>query len=604
MSNKSFFITLSKVRRNKAIMEKELIQLEKALKGVEKPLLSLEAKERMRRGLLLSMNDPVSSDLKYPSLERVKNYIIKISRLKEPSVHMRALIKENVIIFTERKKLGSNFIWGIARSWQKVLATFMVGIISLTSFTVYISDIPVTRAAKRTSFQELYGDVNVVRDGSEIIASKYMELQEGDTIVTGENGLAVIRYFDDSVSRLSPFTELRMQRFYQDENIRAKTKVEIELSYGRVWNQVVNLVEDQSSFEVSANNIKARSSGKASFDINKKEDDSSVSVAVFENKVEVSVPDKRKENKTIVVEGYVVEVDENDSKEDKIALLSKEDELWVNVNMAEDKQHKKEVDKEKEEESKKDAGLLPTDALYSAKKINESTKLLVAPDAVSKNKIKIDIAVKRLNEATALLVDENKESAQLQLNDFAKIIDEVAVEIAYSDELKEYAKYAFADKEKDLSTALPDGRRYMAKEALREAKLKLAITDEEKKEVSLKSATEKVVEAKELFADEKQEHAQVTLIEAAKEIAMVSAKDYGATVDPKTVEQKEQTLSTVRVLKSAVQDNEEIDSEIKMIISVTEEALEKPAEVVPESDSAVVVTIEEESKVQLKAEQE
>jgi hypothetical protein len=584
-------------------MKNDFTKLENALRGLNKNVLSSESKDRMRCDMLLRMNDSVPAELKYPSLERVKDYIKKVAFITQPSAVFKASVKENVLAFVEKKHLGSNFIWSITKSWQKVLATFMVGVISLSSFTVYFADIPVAKAEKMTAFQDIYGDVDVVRDGQTIVASKYMQLLEGDTVVTGENGLAVIRYFDDSVSRLSSFTELKMQCLYQDKKNKAKTKVEIELMNGRVWNQVINLVDEQASFEISVNNVTARTSEKASFDISNKEGDKKVSVAVFENKVEVSVPEKRKENKQVVVEGYSVEVVENESIENNIVLNNKEDELWVQVNKAEDKQYKKVVDKEKEEESKKEAGVLPADALYSAKKINESTKLLVTTDKTEKNKIKVDIAIKRLAEASALLSNGDKEGAMAPLDDFAKIVDEISLEVEGSEDLRAYVKSAFAEKEKDLSTVLPDGNRYMAKEALRDARLELAVTDEEKNDVSLKSATQKVVEAKELFEDEKQEPAQITLLEAAQEIVTVSA-DENAIVDQNALDQKEQTLSTVRVLKGAVEDKEDINVEVQMIIGVTEEALEKPVEVIPEMDSAVVITIEEEPKVQLQAGQE
>lgn len=576
-------------------MEKDLIQLERALRGLEKPNINPEARNRMRRDMLMRMENPISSEVKYPSLERVKSYVKKITQVTQPSSVFKAKIKENVLAIIGKRQLGSNFFWNITRNWQKVLATLMIGALSISSFTVYFADIPVTRAAKKTAFQELHGDVEVVRDGQSIEVFKYMQLQEGDIIVTGENGIAVIRYIDDSVSRLSPLTELKMQRLYQDENVMSKTEIEVELARGRVWNQVVNLVGEQSSFEVSVNNIKTRASEKASFDVSRDDLGEKVAVAVFENKVEVSIPEKRKENKQVVVEGYEVEVSEAGFEEDKIMLNTKEDELWTRVNIVEDKQYKKEVDKEKEEESKKEAGILPDDPLYSAKKINESTKLLVTTDKTENNKVKVDIAVKRLVEASTLLTGGDEEGAQALLEEFLQIVDEISVEIEDCEELRDYVKSSFADKEKDFSMVLPDGDRYDVKEALREAKLKLAITSEEKQEVSLKSATEKVVEAKELFGEEKQAIAQKTLLEAAKEII---------TVDLETAEQKEETLSTVRVLKDAVEDNEDMTREVKLIIEATEEVLEEPSELVSESDAAVVITIEDELKVQLKVVQE
>lgn len=583
-------------------MDKDLIQLEKALSNIKKPSLSTEAKNRMRRNMLAHIENPISSDVKYPSLEKVGNYIKKVASDISPSAIFKAKAKENVLAFAGKRKMTPNFIWSFTRNWQKVLATFMIGVISLTSMTVYFADIPVTRAAKKTSFQEIYGDVDVIRGNERVEAFKYMQLQEGDIIVTGENGLAVVRYFDDSVSRLSPLTELRMRRLYQDENVKSKTKVEIELTQGRVWNQVVNPVDEQSSFEVSIDKVKARTSEKASFDIARNADDEKVAVAVFENKVEVSVPEKRKEKKKVVVEGYQVEVDDDESKEDKITLTTKEDELWVQVNQAQDKNYKKIVDKEKEDESKEEAGVLPADPLYSAKKLNETTKLLVTTDHTQKSKVKVDIAVKRLAEASALLSDGDTEAAEDVLDEFSAIIDEVSHEIGDSEELKQYVKSSFADKEKDFSTVLPDGNRYPAKEALREAKLSFAITDEEKKETTLKTANEKVVEAKELFKDEKKDHAQETLLEAAKDIVTASS-DEDEVVDLDAAEQKEEVLSTVRVLKGAVEEDAEVTEEVKKIIEVTEDALEKPVEVAEESDSAVVVEIDE-ATIQLQEVQE
>ena len=300
-------------------------------------------------------------------------------------------------------------------------------------------------------------------------------------------------------------------------------------------------------------------------------------------------------HKKVVVEGYSVEFNDDESVESKIDVGTKEDEVWIKVNKAEDKQYRKEVDKEKEDETKIDAGVLPSDPLYSAKKINESTKLLMTTDELEKNKIKADIAVKRLTEAGALLADGDEESAKELLDEFSESIKEISAKIDDSSELRDYVRTSLNDEEKDLSTVLPGQKRYMAKEALRDAKLLLAITDDEKGNASLESATQKVIEAKELFNEDKQEEAQDTLLEAAKGIV---------TVDSATSEQKEDALSTVRVLKDAVEDNTDVAPEIKLIIDATEDSLEESSKDALESDSAVIVDVNGESTIQLKAMQE
>jgi len=582
-------------------MEKKLIQLEKALRSVKKLSLSAKTKESMRRNLLMHMETPISSDIKYTSLERVSVYIKKLAKITEPSNIFKAKIKENILSTISKHRFGYNFFMGFGRNWQKVFSVFMIAVLSFSSMVVYFVDIPITMAAKKTSFQNLYGDVEVARDGQTINAFKTMQLEEGDVIITGAGGVAVIRYFDDSISRLYPLTELKIQRLYQDKDVMSKTKVEVELTHGHVWSQVVNLVGDQSSFEIMANDVKTKTSHKASFDMNYVKSRKKLSVSVFENKVEVSVPQKKERNKEIVVEGYVLNVDKNKSKQDKIKLKT-EDKLWVNVNKNEDKQYKNKVDEEKTAESKKKAGVLPGDPLYPAKKLNESTKLLVTMDDKDKNKLKVDIAVKRLTEAITLLSDKDKDSAQAVLDEFSQVVDDLATEVKDNDELMAYAKSSFQDEEKDLSIVLPDDDKYVAKEALRDAELKLAITPEDKKRTSLKLATEKVIESKELFQDDKSNSGNQTLLNATTEIVNVSVDDSGIE-DPKIIEQKEDTLSTIEVLKEVVNDGTDENPTVKKVIGITEDTLKESMDNT-ESDQAIVLTINDESRAPLKEVQE
>jgi len=568
--------------KKRVTMDEDLTQLERDLMSVKRPVLKSEVKNRIRRSLFVHIKTPIASDVKYSSLEKLKNYIGKVAYVTEPSSIFKARVKENVLAVIKTRNYGSGFILAFNRNFVKVLSGFLIALFSFSSIAVYFSDIPVTRAAKKTLFQSLYGDVEVVRAGQFVKASKNMQLLEGDIIATGEDGFAVIRYFDDSISRLSPLTELRMQRLYQNRDVMSDTKVKVELTCGHVWNQVVNLVGEKSSFEMIANDVETKVSEKASFDVSYVKREKKVAVSVFENKVEVNIPKKRKANKEIIAEGHVLEVKNNKSEQKRIKIKTKEDKLWVNVNKSEDKEYKRKVNEEKAKESKEVAGILPADPLYPAKRINESTKLLMTVNPTEKNKIKVDIAVKRLIEATTLLSKGNKKEADAVLDEFSGIVDEISIEIASNHELRDYINSSFADEEKNLSTVLPDNSCYGAKEALREAKLKLAVTDRDKEKVALKSAAEKVVEAKELFQDEKQGHTQGTLLKTSTEIVTVSS-DNAATDDPEIV------------------DDEKIEAKgsVKTTIGVAEEALKSGMDNVFESDSAVIVIMDT-PRVQLK----
>ncbi len=582
-------------------MNKDIHQLERALRRMKKPTLNNKARLRMRNNLMKRMEKPAMQDISYPSLEKVGKTIKRYAEI-QPSFTLRAKMKEVIMNAIANRPIRLSPFGNIARQWQKALAALVITMLSITSLTVYFSDIPVIRAAQKTTFQNLHGDVDVMRDGEMIKAYRYMTLEEGDIVITGENGLAIIRYFDDSVSRLYSRTELKMQRLYQDHASLAKTKVEVELERGRVWNQVVNLIYEQGSFEISTDTMSARTSGKASFDVTHDDIKDKAAIAVFENKVEVSFPEKRKENKKMVIEGYTYEVEDKVASEKRIALHDETDKLWVKVNQAEDKNYKKQIEEEKVDVSKKEAGVLPAEPLYSAKKLNETTKLLVTNNDLERDKIQIDIAVKRLMEASALLSDGNEEDAQDILEEFSKRIEDVENSVKQSADLQNYAYTVFESKAKDYSTTLPDGSRYKAKEALREAQLSLALSGVGKSELMLKKANERIGEARELFSEKKQEEAQEVLLQAMQEIVNVSREEKNGNVVEH--EQKEETLATVRAFKSSFEGDNNISQEAKQIVDLAEEALTEVEDPAPESDSAVVISVDEDlndrATVQLK----
>jgi hypothetical protein len=566
-------------------MDENFEQLENALRRLKKPIPSENLKAAMKQSMLSQIqnaqNDPLvnqGDSYLYPSLNKLRNYIRKLARSVEPSPVFRSKIKEGVLAFAEKTSLGSNFVWGFARNWQKVLSGFLIAVISLASFTIYIADIPVTKAAKSTSFQEVFGDVEVLREGEVIDAYSTMALKQGDIVVTGDNGIAVIRYIDDSINRLSPESELRIRKLYQDEDKETKTEIVVELDYGRVWSQVVNLVGDESSFNVVSDDVTTTASKSATFDIQNNKRQANVEVSVFKNKVEVVLPDNKQDKTQLILEGYVLAVGKTSPKVEKIALNTEEDELWVQINKAKDKEYKKEVEKEKIEETKKEAGLLPKDLLYTAKKINESTKLLVTLNENDKYKLKVDIAMKRLAEASVLLSEGQGEDANGLIEEFSSLIEEISSEVGNSDELRDYIQDLIEKKEKDLSIVLPDMPRYPAKQALRDAKMKLAIETGETKEVTLEEVTEKINEAKDLIEEDKEDIAVKTLIEVKEEvIGIYRTDDQEPESEEDVIDAQVETLTTAKVLKEVIKE-EDVSAEIRKLVIVSHELLKQDLE--------------------------
>lgn len=546
----------------------KLEKLGKAIKGLKKPEINSVTKARIKEDILNSIEKGHKTQL-YPSLQKLKLLISKIAATTKPNSVFKAKLKETLYAFAKQK--APSLAW----QWQKVFASILVAVITLSIATVYVSDIPVTKAATQTTLVELTGSVDIIRNGEVIEAEESMLLKQGDIIVTGPQSTAIIRYIDDSVSRLSPSSELKIIKLFQDIQETSKTEVEIELTQGRVWNQVVNIVGDESSFQVDTNEMTANASEKASFDISADES-YETKVSVFENKIEVSLVDAKEETVQLVLEGYALETDHKEPQIEKITINSGDDADWVASNIEKDKAYKKEVEEEDIEASKTEAGLTSENPFYTAKIINESTKLLLTTDAEDNAKLKIDIAITRLNEATVYINSDKSSDADALLKEFSTLVQEVSDTIRSSDEVKEYFENALAEEVKDLTVVMPDSPLYIVKEVVREAKVTTAIDDQEMKGVLLEEAEDKLIEAKELIKDEKQDIAEITLIEVQQEVIDVTYDDVDSE-EEEVIEEHVKVLSAAKVLIEVIEE-EEGSEEIVKLAEVTYDLLENDIE--------------------------
>ncbi len=509
-------------------------KLELKLKELKKPELTAKQKSGIKSEILSSIKTENNFEY-YPSLQKVKNLISKLSADVKPDSVFRARLAETINSFTKNHK--SAFVWHI----RKIFASALVVLITFMVATVYISDIPVIKAARQTIITNLSGQVEVVRQSESIDAYSNMYLKQGDILITGSNGTAIVRYIDESVSRLSPNSELKIKKLYQDENKRSETKVKIEIKKGRVWNQVINMVGNDSSFEVETEEATANASEKASFEV-KAEQPFRTEISVYDNKVEVSTKDE----KQTILEGYTIDANKLYPQIDRTALYTQEDKEWVYENIAKDREYKNEVMQEIKKETKSEAGYTSESPLYSAKKFNESTKLFLTGDAEENAKLKIDIALKRLNEATVYINEEKLPEAEDLIKEFRSIVNELKNSVNDSEEVKDYFENSFSEKSKDFIVVLPDDPLYKIKEELRDAKRSLAFNDKEKRTIELMEAEEKLIEIKELIKENKKDIAQEKLIEIQEAVVGISFDD--SEKDEEFIEEYINTLNSAKVL--------------------------------------------------------
>ncbi|MFC1655623.1 FecR domain-containing protein [Patescibacteria group bacterium] len=317
-------------------MKNDYKKLEKALSALKKPSLDEGIKGRIKSNIVqqIRVNEPIPA-----TYSRLKDALHKLASTVKPESTVRARMKEVVLSSIERLSIKKSFFRNTLGNWQRAFASFFIVMFTFGAITFYIKDIPVTNAALKTVFNKVFGTVEVIRNGERIEAEKDMSLKQGDIVVTGEDGIAVIRYVDNSITRLSPESELKIHKLYQDVLDETKTEVEVELTQGRVWTQVVNTDSNEATFKVAANDITANAQVTTSFDIKHEDEDEGVTVSVFDNEIEVTVQDVEDQTQ-VIHEGYAVEI--NDTSELEVVTHSNgdaEDKLWVNVNTAEDKEY-------------------------------------------------------------------------------------------------------------------------------------------------------------------------------------------------------------------------------------------------------------------------
>ena len=97
-----------------------------------------------------------------------------------------------------------------------------------------------------TSLSYVSGEVFVNGES----AKEGVRLKEGDSIVTGKRGEAMVTFFDESVSRVVSGSELVLTSLEGESS--EKSNVSFSLIAGTVWSKVMKVISPDSQFSVQA----------------------------------------------------------------------------------------------------------------------------------------------------------------------------------------------------------------------------------------------------------------------------------------------------------------------------------------------------------------
>lgn len=415
-------------------MNNNNISLESAIRVLKKPSLSDDKKLSMK----LNIMDNIDASLTYGIKAVVQGFVL--------DSYKRAKVKERVFSSIDNY-IVSKINWTNFFGFHKKLLSGMLLVMMVFSFAVFINvDMNVVRAQTFTTLDEFSGTVVVQRDGIYMDLKGGMKILEKDKIVTGNDGKATVRFFDDSLTRLSADTSLHIDSLVRPDNSSVRSYVEVDLSRGTLWGYVMNLQETNSSFVVDTNDAKVTAE-KAAFNISVIDDE--VSVGVFNDSLTVNGSG----SDNTIVSGQkvvlkpserIVRVEAIDDVERSLA--------WVKDNLNNDEKYVLHVEKKLIAAKAYSVGFNPKDEIPVNTNLREDTVLFLTFNGIKKKQKQLDLAEKRFVSAQVKLdageviseediakVKKTFDDFSEQSNKFSELIDSVRITDAnFADELSLY----------------------------------------------------------------------------------------------------------------------------------------------------------------------
>ena len=495
----------------------EFKKLEEKLRSVsDEPVLNIKNRENLKQNLMRSIKRNEDDVLLSSSILDLSDSLEKISaEIIIPSWTVFSMRERllSVIEGRDQYNYDSDGFIGKRSFLRTAIGSVLLVMFVFTSIFIFPFQVPTT-FAKETYLDEIKGDVYVLRVGSLIPAKAVSELQEGDVVLTKNNGTAVVHYFDDSVSRMSEDTKLEIKRLYSEPLNKVSTDVEVHLKEGRLWSKVVNLVDD-SSFKVETESVAATVTKKAVFDVQVKENDTKVTV--FDNVVNVKRSDSSDNKPATVVAGYEANVDsiDNISSAIKVQPIVKNDAstiAWVDSNLNSDNAYEKQLAQQKEKEIASNQNIESeqtpvTAAVESPVKQNEKAEdikkrfLSVYNDFVKTE----NFLVRGLNRESEQGIFNFKNSSVQIASDLISLKN---VDSFSADLLSGFINEKISSQVKDLSPFMPGDALYPAREAIADVQMTFALTNVDKVKTRLSQAESKLLDIQEMLKRNDIEHAK------------------------------------------------------------------------------------------------
>jgi len=569
------------------MLDRDLEKLAEKISALDKPSLSNSKNFVMKDSILSQIKKNTQTDTVLSSERPLISYVKWVSKNVFMDRNRKFLLKEKIMGIIDKSSSIGYFSW-ICSFGKRATTMALLFLMVFSLFAFWNVDTNVVHAYSITKLDSYSGDLSLEREGELIDVYAGMEIYADDQILTGGKSEAVIKYLDDSVSRLSENTSVAIEKL---ESLSAtKTNVAISIDNGAVWNRVVNLVDDDSSFVVEVDNTYIRAK-KSAFNVEFIDDE--VEIEVYKNLIELENENSVSPEK--LISGYKAKVVRSEDIEVEKITKSEKELAWVKDNLMEDKVHIAEVEEKVFIARKEIVEQIDVENDDKIERKIKPTKDLIAADIshIEEKKDQLEEAEKAFVAAELKLRDENLTELEIEgyRDDVEAFVDEVDVfydlveEVGDKDEsvaedLDDYMDEKIVNHKKDLALVLPDSDAYKAKEVIEDIEQNAAVDDAELVDIKIDKAFDKLSEAEDLIEKGDYGKASEALSDYNDEINEAVEVIAGQNENNEDIEYKEEKAKEiekaadyVEVLKSDVnesadngEDKEKFESEIKEMV--------------------------------------
>lgn len=410
------------------------------------------AKARVRRKVMQRIQAPVVTPVAVGALE-------KLQHILTPSAALRTTLHERLLPRLRVVPVSAKF-WpqGALRLTAAFALLALAVRLSPSVFlaTPTVADSAVSILPTRGEVSVLVGDMWQPLTGETLV-------QPGTKLRTAD-GEASILFHDDGVVRLDARTTIEIHDISDRSNTNeANASNTLTLFTGRVWVQglvpshIRGLTVETSYGTVTVNE------GSVSI-----AEDDVVDVLVYNRRAVVD------HNNTEIV---LVSGERTQMWEGNVPLLKKisdasYEQLWARQNLGRDAVHQKEIAQLQQERRAARAGILPTSRLYPVKRVAETVDVLLTFSADARTQKRIDQAQRRLDEAAALLEEDQDAEAEIPLAEFRDMLQALAQETntSVTDAL---LQQSLSETSADVAAVQPEDEAYLLKLAVLEASTQL-----------------------------------------------------------------------------------------------------------------------------------